>query len=112
MQWNGTLNDDAFLELCLRTNTTVSVSMAGPVDVNDAFRIAFNAEGTYQRVAAGIDRIRQHPQGDQIFTGALCVINPQSNPRRGYDFFKSLGVPSVDFLFKDGNYVKLRQCKI
>jgi len=112
IQTNGTLIDDAFLELCLRTNTTVSVSIDGPVDVNDVFRIGFNGDGTYQRVAAGIDRIRQHPGADRIFTGALCVVNPQSNPRRVYDFFKSLAVPSVDFLFKDGNYVKLPPGKI
>jgi uncharacterized protein len=107
IQTNGTLIDDDLLELCLRTNTTLSVSLDGPADVNDAFRIAFSGEGTYARAAAGIDRIRRHPQASRIFTGALCVVDPHSNARRVYGVFKSLGVPSVDFLFKDGNYAKL-----
>jgi uncharacterized protein len=107
IQTNGTLIDDDLLDLCLRTNTTLSVSLDGPAEVNDAFRIAFNGEGTYASAAAGIDRIRQHPQANRIFTGALCVVDPHSNAGRVYDFFKSLAVPKVDFLFKDGNYAKL-----
>jgi uncharacterized protein len=107
VQTNGTLIDDDLLELCLRTNTTLSVSLDGPADVNDAFRIAFNGEGTCARTSAGIARIRQHPKASRIFTGVLCVVDPDSNARRVYDFFKSLAVPSVDFLFKDGNHAKL-----
>jgi uncharacterized protein len=107
IQTNGTLIDDDLLDLCFRTKTTLSVSLDGPADVNDAFRIAFTGEGTYSRVTAGIERIRKHPQASQIFTGVLCVVNPRSSARRVYEFFKSLAVPSVDFLFKDGNYSKL-----
>jgi uncharacterized protein len=107
IQTNGMLIDDDLLELCLRTNTTISVSLDGPADVNDAFRIAFSGEGTHSRALAGIDRIRQHPEAKRIFTGALCVVDPHSDARRVYEFFKSISVPSVDFLFKDGNYAKL-----
>jgi uncharacterized protein len=107
IQTNGTLIDDDLLALCVRTNTTLSVSIDGPADVHDTFRIAFNGLGTYARAAAGIARIQEHPQADRIFTGALCVIDPHSDARRVYEFFKSLAVPSVDFLFKDGNYSKL-----
>jgi uncharacterized protein len=107
IQTNGTLIDDELLNLCVRTNTTLSVSLDGPADIHDTFRIAFNGAGTYAQAAAGIARIRQHPQADQIFTGTLCVVDPNSDPRRVYEFFKALAVPSVDFLFKDGNHAKL-----
>ncbi|AEU34652.1 cyclophane-forming radical SAM/SPASM peptide maturase YhhB [Granulicella mallensis] len=107
IQTNGTLIDDDLLELCVRTGTTLSVSIDGPADVHDTFRIAFNGGGTYARAAAGIARLRQHPRADLLFTGTLCVVDPQSDPCRVYEFFKSLAVPSVDFLFKDGNYAKL-----
>jgi uncharacterized protein len=107
IQTNGTLIDDDLLALCVGTNTTLSVSIDGPADVHDTFRIAFNGLGTYERAAAGIARIQKHPQGERIFTGALCVVDPDSDPRRVYKFFKSLEVPSVDFLFKDGNHAKL-----
>ena len=107
IQTNGMLIDDDLLELCVCTNTTLSVSLDGPSDVNDAFRIAFNGDGTHARAVAGIECIQQHPQASRLFTGALCVVDPHSNARRVYDFFKSLRVPSVDFLFKDGNHAKL-----
>jgi len=107
IQTNGMLIDDDLLELCVRTSTTLSVSIDGPANVNDTFRIAFNGEGTHERAAAGIELIRQHPQASLLFTGALCVVDPSSDPIRVYDFFKLLAVPSVDFLFKDGNYEKL-----
>jgi uncharacterized protein len=107
IQTNGMLIDDDLLALCLRTNTTISVSIDGPTDVNDAFRIAFNGEGTHARTVAGINCIRRHPQAKRIFTGALCVVDPKSDARRVYEFFKSIAVPSVDFLFKDGNHAKL-----
>jgi len=107
IQTNGMLIDDDLLDLCLRTNTTLSVSLDGPADVHDAFRIGFNGDGTYARALAGIARIQRHPQSSLLFTGVLCVVNPSSNAQGIYEFFKSLAVPSVDFLFKDGNYAKL-----
>ncbi|MCU1329120.1 MAG: Radical domain protein [Bryobacterales bacterium] len=107
IQTNGILIDDDLLDLCLRTNTTLSVSLDGPADINDAFRIGFGGEGTHARAVAGIERVRRHPAGERILTGALCVVDPESEPQRVYEFFKSLAVPSVDFLFKDGNYAKL-----
>jgi uncharacterized protein len=107
IQTNGTLIDDELLALCVQTNTTLSVSLDGPAEIHDTFRIAFNGAGTYAHAAAGIARIRQHPQAEQIFTGTLCVVDPNSDPRQVYEFFKALAVPSVDFLFKDGNHAKL-----
>jgi uncharacterized protein len=107
IQTNGILIDDDLLTLCLRTNTTLSVSLDGPADLHDAFRVAFNGGGTYAHSVAGIARIRRHQQADRIFTGILCVVDPHSDARRVYEFFKSLAVPSIDFLFKDGNYAKL-----
>ena len=107
IQTNGILVDEDLLDLCLRTGTTLSVSLDGPADVHDTFRITFDGNGTYARAAAGIARIRRHAEADRLFTGVLCVIDPHSDARRVYEFFKSLAVPSVDFLFKDGNLEKL-----
>src|SRR5262250_344739 len=91
----------AYVPLPLNAMRKASFTCA---QVNDAFRIAFNGNGTYADAIAGIDRIRRHPQAGQLFTGTLCVVDPHSDARRVYEFFKSLVVPSVDFLFKDGNY--------
>lgn len=107
IQTNGVLVDDDLLELCLRTGTTLSVSLDGPAEVHDAFRVGFDGSGTYSRTTAGIARIQRHPQAHRIFTGVLSVVDPRSDASQAYKFFKSLRVPSIDFLFKDGNYAKL-----
>jgi len=107
IQTNGILVDDDLLELCLRTNTTISISLDGPAEVHNTFRVGFDGEGTHARTIAGITSIQQHPQAHRIFTGVLSVVDPQSDACQAYDFFKSLKVPSIDFLFKDGNYAKL-----
>jgi uncharacterized protein len=107
IQTNGILVDDDLLKLCLRTDTTLSISLDGPADIHDKFRLAFNSKGTYASTAAAIARIQQHSQAERIFTGVLCVVDPDSDARQMYQFFKSMAVPSVDFLFKDGNHERL-----
>ena len=107
IQTNGTLLDDEVLDLCADTGTTVSVSLDGPPEVHDAFRITHNGAGTYQRAAEGIRRAQRNERAQHLFTGTLCVVDPLSDPKRVYQFFRDLGVPSVDFLFKDGNHSKL-----
>lgn len=107
IQTNGILLSDEILDLCFRTETTISISLDGPAEVHNAFRIAHTGQGTYELAAAGVARIRQHPEANRLFTGTLCVVDPSSDPKRIYAFFKSLAVPSVDFLFKDGNHGKL-----
>lgn len=107
IQTNGMLIDDSVLDLCDATNTTLSVSLDGPKSVHDRFRVTFAGGGTFERALAGIERIRSHPKAHRLFTGVLCVVDPTSDPSSVYSFFKGLGVPSVDFLFKDGNNSKL-----
>ena len=107
IQTNGILIDESLLDLCVQTETTLSVSLDGPADVHDTFRIAFNGGGTFAKVVAAITRIRRHREAGRLFTGVLCVVNPSSDANHVYDFFKSLATPSIDFLFKDGNFSKL-----
>jgi uncharacterized protein len=37
----------------------------------------------------------------------LAVVDPNSSPAEVYGFFKALAVPSVDFLYRDGNHTVL-----
>ena len=107
IQTNGTLISDELLTLCLKTNVTLSVSIDGPPQVHDRFRIAFNGRGTFEQTLKGICKIQQHPDAARIFTGVLSVVDPTSDADLAYRFYKSLVVPSIDFLFKDGNHSKL-----
>ena len=107
LQTNGILISDEILDLCSDTRTTISVSLDGPRQVHDRFRVGHTGQGTYNKVLAGIERLRHHPDGKLLFTGLLAVVDPESDPAEVYSFFKSLNPPSVDFIYRDGNHSRL-----
>lgn len=107
IQTNGTLLKDRTLDTCSRTRTSISISLDGPKEVNDRNRLGFSRESTFDATMAGIRRIQNHSDTKFLFTGTLSVINPNFDPRTVYDFFKSLGVPSMNFLYRDGNHDRL-----
>ena len=107
IQTNGLLISDPILDICVRYNTTVAVSLDGPANINDAHRVDHRARGTYERVMAGIALLNGRKERKDLFAGLLAVINPTSNPETIYEFFKSINAPSVDFLYRDGNHSRL-----
>lgn len=111
LQTNGILITDEILEICFKNNTTLSVSIDGPKHVHDRRRIGHDDLGTYDRVLAGIHRLKSHPKAAFLFSGLLAVIDPKSDPAEVYEFFKTLGSPGVDFLYRDGNHTRLPEGK-
>lgn len=107
IQTNGILITSEILTICDSAHVTLSVSIDGPPDVHDQFRIGKKGEGTHAQVISAISLLREHPNSRHLFTGVLAVINPLSDPKRIYNYLKQLGVPSVDFLYRDGNHAKL-----
>jgi uncharacterized protein len=107
LQTNGILITNEILDLCSETRTTISVSLDGPQHVHDQFRIGHTGQGTYDKVMEGLERLRNHPDAEFLFTGLLAVVNPESDPAEVYSFFKSLDPPSVDFIYRDGNHSRL-----
>ena len=107
MQTNGMLITNEILDLCEKYRVSISVSLDGPRTVNDRFRLDKRGESTYERVIAGIDLLRKHRSSSFLYAGLLCVIDPTSSARKTYEFFKTLGTPSVDFLYRDGNHSNL-----
>lgn len=104
IQTNGLLVTNETIELCNKYKTTLAISLDGDKIINDANRIDHKGRGTYDRIIQKINLIQNHPSSKSVFTGLLAVINPFSNPRKVYDFFKGLNVPSVNFLMRDGNH--------
>jgi uncharacterized protein len=58
-------------------------------------------------VLEAIERLNAHPKGSALFSGLLSVIDLESDPTEVYAFFKAVGAPSVDFLYRDGNHDNL-----
>jgi uncharacterized protein len=107
IQTNGALISESILDACASHNVTLSVSLDGPPDIHNRFRITRRQNPTHAQVIAGISQLKAHKYGERLFSGVLAVVDPSSDPTRIYDYFKDLGVPSVDFLYRDGNHAVL-----
>ena len=111
IQTNGILINREILDLCARARVTLSISIDGPQHVHDQNRVGFDGDGTFDKVLAGIEQLQAHPDSEFLFTGLLAVVNPESDPREVYSFFKQLAPPSVDFIYRDGNHSRLPEGK-
>lgn len=107
IQTNGILITNELLDICSKYHVSIAVSIDGPKQINDQFRISHKNEGTFDQVIKGIELLKKHPDSEFLNAGLLAVIDPTSNPNEVYSFFKTLNAPSVDFLYKDGNHTNL-----
>ena len=107
IQTNGVLLSTAILDICARHDVPLSVSLDGPAEIHDRFRRDLRQRPSHSKVIAGIETLRAHPLAGRLFSGVLAVVDPTSDPTAVYGYFKALGVPSVDFLYRDGNHTAL-----
>jgi uncharacterized protein len=107
IQTNGILITREILDICSTFQVSVAVSIDGPEHVHNKYRISHKAEGTFKDVLRGIDELKAHPDSAFLNAGLLAVIDPVSDPKEIYSFFKAIGAPSIDFLYKDGNHTNL-----
>ncbi len=107
IQTNGILICEEFLDICDIYHVSVAVSIDGPEETHNQYRVNHQGKGTFNKVLNGIRHLQNHPKNSFLYTGLLAVIDPSSNPKSIYYFFKELKAPSVDFLYRDGNHTKL-----
>ena len=107
IQSNGTLLTRDIIDLCEANDTTISLSLDGPRHIHDRNRVGFDSSGTFDRVMEGLELLLSHPAGHNVFSGVLSVVDPTSDPSEVYSFLKELNVPSLDFIYKDGNHSRL-----
>jgi uncharacterized protein len=107
IQTNGVLITQELLDICSNFHVSVAVSIDGPKEVHNKYRLTHSGGGTFDEVIVGINRLKNHQNSAFLNAGLLAVIDPLSNPKEVYNFFKSIEPPSVDFLYKDGNHSNL-----
>jgi len=107
IQTNGVLITDEILDVCSEFKASIAVSIDGPEHVHDQFRVTHKSEGTFNEVIQGFELLKSHPDAAFLNAGLLAVVDPFSDPKEVYSFFKKLGAPSVDFLHRDGNHTNL-----
>lgn len=103
VQTNAILVSDAWIELFNKYNVKVGISIDGPKEYNDKYRIDHKGNGTYDKVVAGINKLRTGVNSGKIDEfGALCVINPEYSGSTIYrHLVDDLNFRKLDFLLPD-----------
>lgn len=104
LQTNGVLITDEVIDVCAAHDVGISISIDGPAAVHDRHRGDHRGLGSHERVVKAIRRVLAHGSGAELLSGLLAVIDLGSDPAEVYEFLKSLGAPSVDLLYRDGNH--------
>jgi uncharacterized protein len=85
-QTNGILLDDEWCAFFKEHNFLVGLSVDGPRELHDTYRVDRRGRGTFDRVMQGWRALRQHGVEFNI----LCTVNAanQNHGRRVYRFFR------------------------
>lgn len=97
---NGTLLSKSFISLFKQEGVSITVSMDGPEQAQDRFRVTHNGSGSYKLVMEKLGILRDSGLDLKI----LCVVNPDFDGRDTYRFFRSLGAKCINFLLPDYSY--------
>ncbi|WP_020607410.1 radical SAM protein [Spirosoma spitsbergense] len=103
IQTNGLLLDEAWCRHLGRLGIRVGISLDGPASVNDRYRTDHRGQSSFLAVERGL---RYALQSDWLVNhpGVLTVIDPTTNPVAVYEYFRSVGVRELDFLFPDATF--------
>jgi len=99
MQTNGTLLDEEWCQLLSQLNIQAGISIDGPKENHDIFRVYHDNKGSFDEVVKGINLRNTYGIG-----GVISVINIAISPEEFYAFYKSLNSPVINILLPDGHF--------
>jgi len=85
IQTNGTLIDDEWAVFFKEHGFLVGLSIDGPREIHDAYRVDKGGRGSFDRVMAGLEHLRRH----EVDWNALTTIHT-ANQDRGLDVYRFL----------------------
>jgi uncharacterized protein len=96
LQTNGILVDDEWARLLARYRFLVGISLDGPAEVHDHYRLNLGGAGTLQRVLRGLKTL----QRNQVETNALCMVTSWSarRARLVYEFLREQKLDYLQFI--------------
>lgn len=97
IQTNGTLLDDDWGEFLAANDFLVGLSMDGPAELHDAYRVNKAGRGTYDQVRRGWEVLQRHG----VETNILCTVNAANadHPIEVYRHFRDdLGARFIQFI--------------
>ncbi|HTX73828.1 MAG TPA: anaerobic sulfatase maturase [Rectinemataceae bacterium] len=96
LQTNGTLIDARWARFLAREGFSVGLSMDGPADLHDRYRVGPGGEPSHERAERAFRLLRDQA----VFLNILCVVSRANvgEPDRVYDYFRELGATHLQFL--------------
>jgi uncharacterized protein len=96
MQTNGTLLSEEWCRFLAASNFSVGISLDGPQEMHDQYRITKSQNPTHKKVMQGYRLLQKH----HIPRDILCVVNAHNvqYPIEVYRFFKQIGARYIGFL--------------
>ncbi|MFB3828417.1 MAG: radical SAM protein, partial [Bryobacteraceae bacterium] len=96
LQTNGMLIDERWCQLFKSFNWLIGISIDGPREIHDAYRLNKGGQPTWERVMESIRLMQKHGAEFNV----LCVINQLNveKPREIYQFFRSAGVDYIQYI--------------
>ena len=96
LQTNGIKLDDEWCGFLKENNYLVGLSIDGPADLHDRYRVDRKGEGTHARVMRAMDLMQKY---GVEFNALVCLNRHNANhPQRVYRFFCDRGVDFLQFI--------------
>ena len=95
-QTNGTLLDDEWGEFLHRNSFLIGISIDGPAEIHDAYRVDKGGQPTHANVMRGLEVLKRH----KVEFNTLTVVNRKTayKPLEIYKFLKSIGSQYMQFI--------------
>ncbi|MFH0258813.1 anaerobic sulfatase maturase [Vibrio rumoiensis] len=95
-QTNGILLNDQWCVLFKKYNVLVGVSIDGPEDLHDIYRVTRSKKPTHAKVMKGINYLKKH----KIEFNTLTVVHELNaqHPEQVYQFLKQIGSTFLQFI--------------
>jgi uncharacterized protein len=96
IQTNGILLDEAWCRFFASEGFAVGLSLDGPQEMHDQYRVTKDLKLTHQQTMQGYKLLQKH----RVYTDILCVVNAHNVqfPLQVYRFFKRINAKYINFL--------------
>jgi uncharacterized protein len=96
IQTNGTLLDEEWCRFLAEEGFAVGLSLDGPREMHDRFRVTKDGGPTHEQAVRGYDLLKEYG----VYTDILCVVNAYNVefPLQVYRFFKQNNAQYITFL--------------
>lgn len=96
LQTNGIVLDEKWLRFLSENHFLVGISLDGPADMHDAYRVDGNGRGTFDRVQQAIDGMRNYGVDFNVLT--LLHDRNVTEPDRIYTFLRRSNFDYLQFI--------------